>query len=176
MLEGGDYVESLMQSLPRLLLIGFAAIALAAPVASQRPDDQILPKSVELQRQARELIGAGKLEQAEDLLETSLAVDPRNRGAFVDIARVAEKQRLFGKAIRMTTKALLLEPNDPDAIAVQGEAMVEMGATARAQANLQKLQTICGAKGCPQVAQLSAAISRGPTVASAKAPETPKSN
>ena len=73
----------------------------------------------------------------------------------------------------MTSKALLLEPNDADAIAVQGEAMVEMGATARAQANLQKLQSIC-VKGCPQVAQLSAAISRGPTVASAKVPESPK--
>jgi len=59
---------------------------------------------------------------------------------------------------------------------VQGEAMVELGATARAQANLQKLQTICGAKGCPQIAQLSAAISRGPSVAEAKVPSTPKSN
>ena len=117
-----------------------------------------MPKSIELQRQAQALMAAGKLEQAEDMLETALAVDPRNRGAFVDIARVAEKQHLFGKAIRMTNKALLLDPNDPDAIAVQGEAMVEMGATARAQANLQKLQTICGAKGCPQIAQLSAAI------------------
>jgi Tfp pilus assembly protein PilF len=163
-----------MKSLPRLLLVGFAAVALAAPVASQRPDDQILPKSVELQHQARDMISAGKLEQAEDLLETALAVDPRNRSAFVDIARVAERQHLFGKAIRMTNKALQLEANDPDAIAVQGEAMVELGATARAQANLQKLQQICGAKPCPQVAQLSAAITRGPTVASAKAPATPK--
>ena len=163
-----------MQSLPRLLFIGFAAVALASPVASQRADDQILPKSVELQRQS--LAVAGKLEQAEDMLETALAVDPRNRGAFVDIARVAEKQHLFGKAIRMTSKALQLEPNDPDAIAVQGEAMVELGAIARAQANLQKLQTICGARACPQIAQLSAAISRGPTVAAAKIPETPKSN
>ena len=165
-----------MRSLPSLLLIGFAGLAVAAPVGGQRSDDQIAPKALELQRQARTLIGTGKLEQAEDLLETSLAVDPRNRGAFVDIARVAEKQHLFGKAIRMTNKALQLEPNDPDAIAVQGEAMVEMGAVARAQANLQKLQTICGAKACPQVAQLSAAISRGPTVASAKVPATPKSN
>ena len=165
-----------MRSLPRLLLTGFVGLALAAPVMGQRADDQIQPKSVELQRQARTLIAAGKLEQADDVLETSLAVDPRNRGAFVDLARVAEKQHLFGKAIRMTSKALLLEPNDPDAIAVQGEAMVEMGAVARAQANLQKLQQICGAKGCPQSAQLSAAISRGPTVASAKAPETPKTN
>src|SRR5689334_18511387 len=163
-----------MRALPRLLLVGFAAAALASPVMSQRADDQIQPKSVELQRQAKALASAGKLEQAEDLLETALAVDPRNRWAFVDMARVAEKQHLYGKAIRMTNKALLIEPNDPDAIAVQGEAMVEMGATARAQANLQKLQQICGAKGCPQVAQLSAAISRGPTVASAKAPDTPK--
>lgn len=165
-----------MQSLSRFLLIGLAGIGLAAPVAGQRADDQITPKSIELQRQAREQLAAGKLETAEDLLETALAADPRNRGAFVDIARVAEKQHLFGKAIRMTNKALLLEPNDPDAIAVQGEAMVEMGATARAQANLQKLQTICGAKACPQLAQLSAAISRGPTVAAAKVPESPKSN
>ena len=163
-----------MQSLSRLLLVGFAAVALAAPVAGQRADDQILPKSVELQRQARELMAAGKLDQAEDLLETSLAADPRNRGAFVDIARVAEREHLFGKAIRMTNKALQLEANDPDAIAVQGEAMVELGATARAQANLAKLHQICGAKPCPQLAQLSAAITRGPTVASAKTPPTPK--
>jgi Tfp pilus assembly protein PilF len=165
-----------MRSFPRLLLIGTAGVALAAPVAGQRTDDQVLPKSVELQRDAKGLIASGKLEQAEDLLESALAVDPRNRGAFVDIARVAEKQHLFGKAIRMTNKALQLEPNDPDAIAVQGEAMVELGATARAQANLQKLQAICGAKNCPQIAQLSAAISRGPTIASAKAPSSPKSN
>ena len=165
-----------MRSLLRLVLLGFAATALAAPVVGQRADDQIQPKSVELQREARALMAAGKLEQADDVLETALAVDPRNRPAFVDLARVAEKQHLFGKAIRMTSKALLLEPNDPDAIAVQGEVMVEMGAVARAQANLQKLQQICGAKGCPQIAQLSAAISRGPTVASAKAPESPKTN
>ena len=165
-----------MKSFSRYLIIGFAAAALAAPVAGQRPDDQILPKSVELQRQGRELMAAGRLELAEGSLETALAVDPRNRGAFVDLARVAEKQHLFGKAIRMTNKALEIEPNDPDAIAVQGEAMVEVGAMARAQANLQKLQTMCAAKGCPQVAQLSAAISRGPSVASAKAPATPRSN
>jgi tetratricopeptide (TPR) repeat protein len=163
-----------MRFLPRLLLTGFAAIALAAPVSGQRADDQIQPQSVELQRQGKALLSAGKVEQAEDVLETALAVDPRNRWAFVDLGRVAERQHLFGKAIRMTNKALQLEPNDPDAIAVQGEAMVEMGATARAQANLQKLQAICGVKGCPQVAQLSSAISRGPTVASAKAPEVPK--
>jgi Tfp pilus assembly protein PilF len=158
-----------------VLAVSFAALAFSAPVAGQRPDDQIAPKSVQLQKQGEAFLSAGKFEQADDALEAALAVDPRNRSAFVDLARVAEKQQLFGKAVRMANKALLLEPNDPDAIAVQGEAMVELGATARAQANLQKLQTICS-KGCPQLSQLSAAITRGPSVAAAKPPASPKSN
>jgi len=164
-----------MRLFASVFAVSFAALALSAPAAGLRPDDQIAPKSVELQRQGESLLGSGKFEQAEDAFESALAVDPRNRWAFVDLARVADKQGLFGKAIRMANKALLLEPNDPDAIAVQGEAMVELGALARAQANLQKLQTIC-AKGCPQLAQLSAAITRGPSVAAVKAPPTPKSN
>jgi Tfp pilus assembly protein PilF len=165
-----------MRLLPHVLLVGLAGMALAGPVAGQRADDQIQPRSVELQRQGKAALAAGKLDQAEDLLETALAVDPRNRWAFVDLARVAERQQLHGKAIRMTNRALQLEPNDPDAIAVQGEAMVELGATARAQQNLQRLQAICAPKGCPQIAQLSAAISRGPTVAAAKPPAGPKKN
>jgi tetratricopeptide (TPR) repeat protein len=163
-----------MRSLPCLLLTGLVASIVAMPLAAQRADDQIVPKSVTLQHEGQALLAAGKLEQAEDMLETALAVDPRNRWAFIDLARVAEKQRLFGKAIRMTQKALLIDPNDPDAIAVQGEAMVEMGATPSAQENLQKLEKICASKPCPQVAELSAAISRGPAVASAKIPATPK--
>lgn len=165
-----------MRLLPRVLIIGFAGVALAGPVTGQRTaDDQINPRSLELQREGKSLLAAGKLEQAADTLETALAVDPRNRWAFTDLARVADKQRLYGKAIRLTNRALLIEPNDPDAIAVQGEAMVELGAVARAQANLQKLQTICR-QGCPQVAELTAAISRGPTVAAAKPAATPKTN
>jgi tetratricopeptide (TPR) repeat protein len=166
-----------MDGFSRFLLVGLASVALAAPVAGQRPDDQISPKSVELMHQGQALMSAGKLEDAENALETALAVDPRNRWVYTDLARVAERQHLFGKAIRMTSKALLIEPNDLDAIAVQGEAMAELGAVARAQENLQKLQSICGTKACPQLTQLSAAIARGPLVAeAAKTPDSPKSN
>lgn len=164
-----------MRLLPHILLVGFAGVALASPVAGQRADDQIQPKSVELQRQGKAALAAGKLDQAEDLLETALAVDPRNRWAFIDLARVAEKQQLHGKAIRMTNRALQLEPNDADAIAVQGEAMVELGAVARARQNLQKLQTLCP-RGCAQLSSLQSAITRGPSVAAAKTPEVPKKN
>ncbi|HUG46623.1 MAG TPA: hypothetical protein VMK31_08975, partial [Sphingomicrobium sp.] len=147
----------------------------ASPVVGQRPDNQILPRSVEIQSQAHKQVAAGNLSEGANLLETALAVDPRNRSAFVDLARIAKQQRLFGTAVRFANEALQLEPNDLDAIAVQGEAMVELGAIPRAKENLAKLQKLC-AGPCPQAVQLSNAISRGPTVAAAKAPEVPKKN
>ena len=146
-------------------------LALAAPVRASVPTTRSMPKSVELDAAgARRCSPPASSSRPRTLLETALAVDPRNRWAFVDLARVAEKQQLFGKAIRMTNKALLLEPNDPDAIAVQGEAMVELGAVARAQANLQKLQTICGRRAARSWRSSPRRSRRGPTVAAAKPP------
>ena len=60
----------------------------------------------------------------------------------------------------------------PDAAA---KSMVEMGAVARAKTNLARLQKLCPS-GCVQLAALSAAISRGPAVAAATPPSTPKRN
>ena len=162
-----------MQVSVRFLALGTAAMMLASPVVGQRPDNQILPRSLQLQQQAEKELAAGKLMEAGDLLETAVAVDPRNRSAFVDLARVSKQQKLFGKAIRLANEALQLEPNDIDAIEVQGEAMVELGAVPRARENLAKLQKLCSAN-CKQVAQLSSAISRGPTVAAASTPPSPK--
>ena len=164
-----------MRPLHRIFIVAIAGTMLAAPVTGQKPDDQISPRSMELLRQGESLLAAGRFAEADDVLETSLAVDPRNRAAFVVMARVAQKQKLFGQAIRFTNKALALEPRDRDALAVQGEAMVELGAVPRAKDNLVKLQKLCPS-GCQQLAMLSAAITRGPTVASAKVPPTPKTN
>jgi len=163
-----------MRGFSRLFLAGFVAAAVAVPAAGQkRSDDQIAPKSIELMQQARSLATAGKYDEAQTALEASLAVDPRNRAAYVEAARVAEKQKLYGKAIRFTNKALSMEPNDIDALAVQGEAMVELGAVARARDVLTKIKTIC-TKGCPQATQLAGVIGRGPTVASATVPKAPE--
>lgn len=160
-----------------LFALGGALGALTSiPASGQRPDDQIATRSVELQRRGEASMAAGNLLAASDALETALAVDPRNRAVFVDLARVATRQKLFGKAIRLTGKALSLEPNDRDALAVQGVAMVEAGASARARQNLTRLQTICAKAACPQQAELGAAIARGPTPVAVKpaAPVTKK--
>jgi uncharacterized protein HemY len=92
------------------------------------------------------------------------------------LGKVAIRQKLYGKAIRLTNEALSMEPSDRDALLVQGQAMVELGAVPRARENLAKLQKLCGAAGCSEVTTLSAAISRGPAMAAAAQSTTKKVN
>ena len=165
-----------MRLTPLVLCLGIAASTLSVAVTGQRPDDQIAPRSMEYLKQGETLLAQGKFIEADDALESALVIDPKNRAAFVSMAKVSIKQKLYGQAIKLTNKALTLEPTDRDALAVQGEAMVELGAVPRAKENLVKLQKLCGTSGCPQVALLSTAIARGPALAAAKTPDVPKKN
>jgi predicted Zn-dependent protease len=162
----------MMRLTPIALCLGLAASTLSVAVVGQRPDDQIAPQSVALLKQGETLLAQGKLVEADDALETALVVDPKNRAAFNVMAKVAIREQLYGQAIRLTNKSLALEPSDRDALQIQGEAMVELGAVARAKENLAKLQKLCTG-GCPQVAVLSTAITRGPAMAAAKPAPTP---
>jgi tetratricopeptide (TPR) repeat protein len=156
-----------MRFSPAVLALGLAASTLSVAVAGQRPDDQIIPLSLSLQKQGEAALAAGQFMAADDALETALAVDPRNRGAFVSLAKVAIKQKLYGKAVKLTNRALVLEPTDRNALLVQGEAMMDQGAVKRAQENLAKLQKIC-AGSCPEASKLSALIQKGPAMAEAQ--------
>lgn len=153
-----------------------ASIALAALLTTvssvgltQRPDAQISPLSIEWQQAGIAARKAGNLQGATDALETALAVDPRNRAAYVELAEVARAEGLQGKAIRLYREALLLDPTDVGALVGQGEAMVEKGAIAKAKENLAQAQSACKAD-CAAVGKLAAAIAKGPpaTVLSAK--------
>jgi len=165
-----ELLEIVMRVTPIAGALGLMTALVASSGQSQTPDNQLNPTSVQLLRQGETALNAGNFQAADDALETALAVDPRNRAAFVALAKVSTRQKLYGQAIRYTNKALLLEPTDRDAIAVQGEAMVEMGASARAQQNLAKLKQLCGTGACPQATILSAVIARGPAVAEKTTP------
>ena len=171
-----EWLEMIMRVLPIAVALGLGTALIASSGNGQTPDNQIRPESVTLLRQGEAALAAGQFQAADDALETALAVDPRNRQAYVALARVAAKQKLYGQAIRFTNKALSLEPNDIDALAVQGDAMVQLGATARAQQNLAKVRQLCGAKSCTQATILSAAIARGPMVAQKAPTPAPKQN
>lgn len=156
-----------MRLMPVILAAAIAAGTMASAGHSQRPDDQIDARSVSLAGQAQAALGNGRHEEATDLFETALAVDPRNRDAYLGLARVAQVQRLPGKAIRLYQDALRIEPNDVNALAGQGEAFVQRGAVDRARRNLTRVQELCG-RPCPQATQLAAMIQRGPPVATAE--------
>ncbi len=144
-----------------------AMVSISTSLHGQRPDDQIDAKSLALMQQGKAARAAGNLDAATDALETAVAVDPRNRQAFIALADVAEARGLPGKAIRLYREALLLEPNDVDALTGQGEAMVAKGAVTRAKENLARVKTLC--KGaCPQANALAAVIAKGPPVATAQ--------
>ncbi len=157
----------------RLTPPAIALAALFATVSSvshgQRPGTVVDARSVALQRQGESAAAAGKFDVANDLLETALAVDPKNRDAFLALARVASRQGLNGKAIRLYREALLLEPDNVVALAGQGEAMAAKGALAKARENLARVDALCVAR-CPQQAALAAAIARGPVQSAQAAP------
>ena len=62
--------------------------------SASAPDDQIHAALDRIcMRQGEALLAAGKFVEADDAFETALAVDPRNRAAFVGMARVAAASR-----------------------------------------------------------------------------------
>jgi len=162
-----------MRLFPAALALGFAALSVSTSLSAQKADTAIDPRSMALLAQGRNAAAAGRLEEATDLIETALAVDPRNRAAFVELASVAERQQLPGKAIRLYREALLIEPNDPGALRGQGEALVAKGAMGPARENLAKIKTLCGKKPCPDATSLAATIAKGPPPSAEPATKVP---
>ncbi len=115
-----------MRLMPIALTLAIAATTMASAGLGQRADDQVDPRSAAMVEQARSLSAAGRHNEAIDLLETALAIDPGNRGAYVALGRVAQAQRLPGKAIRLYNDALRLDPNDVNALAGQGVLSKEL--------------------------------------------------
>lgn len=150
--------------LTRYAAVLATTLLIASGVAhGQKADNVIDARSLALTRLGDASAAAGNFEAANDALETAISVDPRNRAAFISLARVASRQGLNGKAIRLYREALGLDPNDVNALAGQGAALAARGAITKAQENLAKVKRICGAAACPQASELSAAIARGPT-------------
>jgi Tfp pilus assembly protein PilF len=162
-----------MRLVPAALALALGAAAVATAVQGQKPDSQVDARSIALLDQARAAQRSGNLDQANDLLESALAVDPRNRAAFVELAAIAKAQGLPGKAIRFYREALELEPNDVTALAGQGDALVQKGAVVKARENLAKIKRLCTG-ACPDEARLAGLIEKGPPPAILSAQAAPK--
>ena len=141
-----------------------AAIALSLTLAimssasiSGRADKDIDARSIALVKTGDEETKAGRVDSAIGWYESALAVDPRNRAAYVGMARAVQAQGLNGKSIGFYNKALEIDPNDQIALAEQAHAFVAKGALEQARRNMARLTTVCRTD-CASLGKLSAAI------------------
>lgn len=158
-----------------LLVLAPLLVAAASPSSGSgrgAADSAIAPQSVELVDKGQALLVQKQYQAAIDRFETALAVDPRNVAAYMGLASVAVAQGLPGKAVRYYREALEIDPNNRAAIAAQGDAYLKRGARGKAEANLQRLKTLCGGP-CPEVARLQAELAAPQAPPAALAAATP---
>jgi Tfp pilus assembly protein PilF len=151
-----------------MLVMGTASTMAVGAAGSASGDDILKPVSVRMAEQGRAALDRGDANAAIDAYEAALASDPKNVAAFSGIAQGYEKLGLPGKAVKYYREALALNPSDIAALEGQGKALIERGATARAQVNLARIKALCKAD-CSAATRLQTALN----TATASA-ETPK--
>jgi tetratricopeptide (TPR) repeat protein len=149
--------ELIMRFSPAAIALSLLFATTSSVTLGQTSEAQVKARSMEYLALGNGAQNGGQLDLARDYYETALAVDPRNGKAFIALAKVARLQGLQGTAFRFYKEALILDPNDLDALAGQGEALLERGAFEKAKTNLARIDSLCRSS-CPQLAQLSAAI------------------
>jgi len=150
-------LELIMRFSPAALAVSLVFATVSSASFGQSADLEIKQRSIAMMQQGEAAQTRGNLELATDLYETALAVDPRNGSAFIALAQIARVQKLPGKAIRLYREALILNPNNLDALAGQGEALVQRGAVEKAKLNLARIETLCRTR-CAQTGRLASVI------------------
>ena len=155
------------------LVAGLSALFLTGAATAAVPsDDVIAPASQRFTQAGFDALGKGKPLVAVGEFETAVAIDPKNRTAYIGIARAMQAQGLHGTAVKYYREALQLDPNDLAALEGQGAALAQRGAKARAQANLDRIRQLCKTD-CAEARKLAMAIAAAPSGPQTAAAATP---
>jgi tetratricopeptide (TPR) repeat protein len=152
-------LEKIMRFSPSAIALSLSFAMISSASIGMKSDDDINPLSLSILAKGDAAASNANFEEAVDLYETALAVDPRNRAAYVAMARAVKAKGLNGKAIRFYREALEIDPNDQLALTEQAGAMLAKGATEQAKANLARLQILCKAN-CKIADRLALDISK----------------
>ena len=127
------------------------------------------PRAASLIMQGQAALEAGDTQGSIDAFEAALAVAPAYTPVFLELAEVARREGLQGKAIKYYRGNFA-------AISGEGAALVEKGALEKAKRNLARLQSLCG-DACPETLSLATSIEAGPPARlAAETAEAPSSN
>ena len=145
-----------MRFSPAAIALSLTLAVMSSASIGARADKGINAQSIALMKAGDQEAIAGRMDDAIGWYESALAVDPRNRAAYVAMARAVKAQGLNGKAIGFYKQALELEPNDQIALAEQADALLSKGAIEMARKNIARLKTLCRTD-CTEVTRLSLA-------------------
>lgn len=143
-----------------------AAVALSLVVAVSSsaifsaPSEALDPRAARLMGEGRAAVSAGNLQGAIDAYEAALTVEPGSVTVLLALADATRRTGMHGKALHYYRVALSSDPRNLAAIAGEGVALAEKGATEKANRNLARLQSLCG-KDCAEAERLATAIARG---------------
>ena len=155
-----QFREFLMRFTPATLALSLV-LGLSASVSYSAPPQLLDPRAGALAGEGRSALAAGKTDEAIDLFEAALAIQPGSVVITLDLAEATRRQGLQGKALHYYREALERDPQNLAAISGEGSALVEKGAVAKAKRNLTRLQGLCG-DACPETKALATVIARGP--------------
>lgn len=137
-------------------------VAVSSSAILSAPAEALDPRAERLMNEGRAAIAAGNLQGAIDSYESALTVEPGNVPVLLALADATRRTGMQGKAVHYYRAALATDPRNLAAIAGEGLALAEKGATEKANRNLARLESLCG-KGCAEAQRLAAAIAKGPS-------------
>lgn len=136
-------------------------VGLTASVIQSAPPQPLTQRAAALVAEGQAELAAGRTDSAIDAFEAALVLQPGAPVIYLQLAEATRRQGMQGKALHYYREALESDPQNPMALAGEGEAYVEKGAVERARRNLARLQGLCG-DNCEATRQLAQAIARGP--------------
>ncbi|WP_205693804.1 tetratricopeptide repeat protein [Croceicoccus ponticola] len=148
-------------------------VAVTASTSFGQAPVAVDPRVAVLLDTGRTALASGDLDRAADNFEAALVLAPGSTAIYLQLADLSRAKGLQGQAIHYYREAQETDPGNLAAISGEGAAMAEKGATAKAERNLAKLQSMCGSN-CAEAGALASVIARGPLPQIKSAEATPQ--
>ncbi len=148
-----------------ILAIALAAAAISAPASAMSSDPPPAPKPPAAKpadtgyNEAERAVKAKQYEDAIKKLEAVVAKEPRNVDAMNYLAYSHRELGRYDISLGWYQKALAINANHRGANEYLGQLYLKTGKMKEAQAQLAKLQKICG-RGCEEYESLRSAIAK----------------
>jgi tetratricopeptide (TPR) repeat protein len=155
--ESRSTIKELAMRFAPVSLVLAGLVAVTASGGHSAAPEVLDPRAASLEAQGRVALSTGDLDRATDGFEAALALQPGSAKLVMDLAEVARRQGMPGKALHYYRAVLERDPANLDALAGEGQALADKGALDKARRDLARLEATCG-DSCAPTRNLAAAI------------------